>query len=115
MVLKTSYTFWIWKSRKDKNGFSPLSMRIYVGDEKTELSTGIKVNPINWDSKAQKVLPKQPEYKTLNAKIESLKTDYNEVLRDLLQARIPFNPESLKRRMSGENEQINRTVMEVTK
>jgi len=100
--LKTKYSFWLYKSKKNSKNESPIYMRIIVGKEYTELSTGIYIQANNWDNKTGKIKGQNlTGIDILNLKLDNLAKAFNKVLKNFLEADIPFTPQSFKNRLLG--------------
>lgn len=50
---KTSILFWLFKSKKTKDGLAPIYCRITIDDLREEFSTGKKIHPLKWNSKTE--------------------------------------------------------------
>ncbi|MCF1713720.1 phage integrase SAM-like domain and Arm DNA-binding domain-containing protein [Flavihumibacter sp. RY-1] len=87
-------------------------MRIQVGDSRSEINTGVKIPEKFWNSQAQKVLSKHPDSEIYNETLEILRDKFNETYRDLLKSRVSYTAETFKKRMQGEQEASQRTLME---
>ena len=64
---QTTFTilFWVCKSRL-KGGKAPISARVTVNGQRTEISTNRSVSPLEWDSKNQLCTTKGAEGRALN-------------------------------------------------
>ncbi|QHS62853.1 site-specific integrase [Chitinophaga agri] len=102
-ILKTKYNFWLYKSKLNKKGQSPIYMRIIVGSSKTELSTGIFVSSKNWDGNRQVIRDREEDVEMLNEKLEILKKKFKQSFKQLMELETDFTPEMIKSRMLGEN------------
>lgn len=109
---RVSFSFWLYKSKKDKAGNSPLYFRIQVGTQKTELYTGIKIPEKFWVSKKQAIHPKYPEYDIAVLQLENIQEKYREVLKSLLELKKELTPELIKGMMLGKQVSIT-TLLEL--
>jgi site-specific recombinase XerD len=75
MEVRTTFTilFWLAKSRM-KHGKAPISCRITVNGERTELSTQREVSVLEWDPKSQKVSGRSQEAKDINNHLAIIKS-----------------------------------------
>ena len=47
--------FWIYRSRVDKLGQSPIMLRLIIANESKNFSTGVKINALAWDAQKQRI------------------------------------------------------------
>ena len=47
--------FWIYRSRVDKMGKSPIMLRLIIANESKNISTGVKINSHTWDAQKQRI------------------------------------------------------------
>lgn len=47
--------FWIYRSRVDKMGQSPIMLRLIIANESKNISTGVKINSHAWDAQKQRI------------------------------------------------------------
>lgn len=109
---RVTTSFWMRASKKDKKGNSPIYFRIQAGDEKTEISTGVKIPEKFWISPKQAISPKYPDYDLTTSQLDNLYNRFKEVYKELLDSRLEFDAETIKSRMGGESKSIT-TLLEL--
>jgi integrase/recombinase XerD len=62
------------RSRLNKGGQSVLKCRLSYRKKRKEFSTGLFINPKNWNSKQQSVEPPEPDVEILNTQLSLIKT-----------------------------------------
>ena len=65
------------KSRRRSDGCASLYCRLTYLKERKQFSTGLFINPDNWNSKKQKVLDKETQHEYLNSQLTLIKTKIN--------------------------------------
>jgi site-specific recombinase XerD len=74
MNLKQSFSILIWPVKyRIKNGKAPLSVRITINGQRSEIAAHRDIAPTLWDSKAQRVKGNTEEAKSINAHLETIK------------------------------------------
>ena len=86
MKIKQSMSLlvWIQRSKAKLTGYAPISIRLTIDGNDTEISIGEKVPPGSWDSKQKCVDKDVPEHKKINRKISDAITDLNRHFEALL-------------------------------
>ena len=81
-----SIAFWLFKTRKNKRGESPLYLRISHQTIRKSVSTGYSVLPERWDAKGSKVKGSLEDAKAINSYIQQTQSKlisiYNEMLKE---------------------------------
>ena len=99
--------------QKEKDGKSPIYIRVYVDGIKTEISTNYAVKPSQWDSRQCRVRPIADNSQLINAYLDLSK---NTIMQDFLEhsARgIMCKPQDLKNKFLGiEEKPIHKTILE---
>lgn len=75
---KFKILFWLY-NQKAKDDKSPLYIRIYVDQKKTEIATKHFIPKSYWDSKAGKCKSSYKHSQLLNAYIEKTRNDLNQI------------------------------------
>ncbi|SFW50033.1 site-specific integrase [Chitinophaga sancti] len=102
-VLNTKYNFWLAKSKINSFGKVPIYMRITVGTERTEISTGIYINIKNWDDKRQSIKGKDIDVDINNAKLDTLVKSFKLSVKELIDNEVDYTSESLKNKILGKD------------
>ena len=76
---KITILFVISSTKTNKKGLCPLNCRITVNKERKQFTTGLFLNPQYWNSKLQKVNPKDSNQKFLNAQIQQIQNKINSI------------------------------------
>jgi hypothetical protein len=84
---------------KDRLGRRLIVVRVRDTGKDFTYSTGIKVKPIDWDSRLYRLKPSHPLYKELNKKLEEIKEN-SFSLHDLYKARV-INFSQLRTKLEG--------------
>ncbi|MGB5417386.1 phage integrase SAM-like domain-containing protein, partial [Algibacter sp.] len=96
-----SILFYPKQSDVDKEGKSPIYMRITVNGKRTELSIKRKINVINWNSNAGKVRGTKDEVKNLNRLIDFIKNKIYKNHQELIEKNRPITAKALKNAYLG--------------
>lgn len=72
MKNKITTHIYVKDARKDKNGESPIYLRITINGERAEISTGKFVNPDLWDKASERVAGRSEIARTINATLTTL-------------------------------------------
>lgn len=79
-----SILFWINNSRKNKNNELPLYARVTVDGKRVEISLNRSIPLSTWDKNAQKVIRKGQHQNSINAYIDTTKTQILSIYNQLL-------------------------------
>jgi len=71
---KMNILFYIFKNKPNKKGQCPVRCRITYLKKRKQFSTGIFINPNNWNSKQQRVEPPEPDAELINTQLSLIKT-----------------------------------------
>ncbi|WPQ65500.1 site-specific integrase [Chitinophaga sancti] len=102
-VLNTRYNFWLAKSKINSQGKVPIYMRITVGAERAEISTGIYINIKNWDEKRQTIKGKDIDVDINNAKLDQLIKSFKSSVKELIDNEVEYTSETLKNKILGKD------------
>lgn len=61
--------FWIYRSRVDKMGQSPIMLRLIIANQSKNISTGIKINSHAWDAQKQRIKGSDLQVAKLNQEL----------------------------------------------
>jgi integrase len=76
---KTTILFVISPTKINQKGLCPLNCRITLNRERKQFTTGLFVNPLNWENKLQKVNSRDSNYIFINAQIELIQIKINNI------------------------------------
>lgn len=94
-------TFVLRKERKNKDGESPIYMRITVDGVRSEVAIKRYIHPSNWESKACKPKGYKDEIKKLNQYLDSIKAYINDCHTEMVKLGEEITAKSLKNKFLG--------------
>ena len=105
--------FYLRSNYINKEGKTPVLIRIYLNKERLSLgSTGLAVNPIQWDSEKEKVKGHSAEALEVNRKIEEIRADILTIYKRLEVTVDDLTPERIKSEYFGTSDTLT-SVMEL--
>ncbi len=105
--------FYIRKSKINSNNLCPLTCRITLESTRKEFSTGIFINPNNWNAQKQKAFPSTAENTQLNTQLSLIKQEINPAFLLLQVQREQFDVEDIFLHYKGEVVKTAKSLMEV--
>lgn len=112
----TTVYFLLKKTRKDKNGDSPIDAWIAVNGERTSYSTGKKVKVSEWDEKKQIVKGTSDKAKLINEYLYQLRNKIFQKEIELMEKGFMLTPTLLKEAVNDHVDAVNqKTLMQVFK
>ncbi len=86
--------FWIYRSRVDKMGQSPIMLRLIIANESKNISTGVKINSHAWDAQKQRIKGSDLQVAKLNQELILLENQlhdcYYSLLKQMDQVKVRF-------------------------
>lgn len=86
--------FWIYRSRVDKLGQSPIMLRLIIANEIKNISTGVKINAQAWDAQKQRIKGSDHYAAKLNQELISIENklldSYYSLLKQMDQVKVRF-------------------------
>ncbi len=86
--------FWIYRSRVDKLGQSPIMLRLIIANEIKNISTGVKINAQAWDAPKQRIKGSDHHAAKLNQELISIENQllesYYSLLKQMDQVKVRF-------------------------
>jgi len=77
---------WLYKSRKNKHGQSPLYIRVSYNNQRKNISTGYNIDPLKWDAAKSRVKGKDDEAEAINSYLQQTQSKlvslYNDMLKE---------------------------------
>lgn len=105
--------FLLQKVRTNKKGNAPIRCRItYLGSRKI-FSTGLFINPNNWNNTLQKAIPPDTEHQQINTQLSLIKQEINQAFLFLQVQKEQFDVDDVFLRYKGEDVKQAKTLMEV--
>jgi integrase len=109
-VSKSGYSFWLLKSKPNKDGEVPIRMQISLSTNRIQLSTGVWVKEKNFDDKRQQIKSKDADAELKNKKLDALAQSYKDSYIFLLRTSDDFILQSIKEKMFGKDVSIKTII-----
>lgn len=87
------------KNRKNNLNQQPIVMTITMNKDRTQVFTGIWVDPKKWNDKLKKIKGTDEETQTLNDSLLSIMSHTRKVSNELLISGKPYNPNTIKQKI----------------
>lgn len=100
--MKLSILFLLRRNNINAKGTCPLECRITLDKERKSLSTGLFLNPKNWDSKRQIAKPPNEENDLINKQLSLIKNKINQAFLYLQVKNEPFDVQDMYKQYKGE-------------
>jgi len=97
--------FWLYRSKISNKGVAPVFLRITIEGQKTEVSTGVNIQPKLWDTKKAIIKGTGVEIKEMNKRLEALKSKAMKIYNELLEMEIPVSAEQIKLKLLNQDAQ----------
>lgn len=99
---KFNLLFWLYH-QKQKNGLSPLYVRIYVDGRKTEISTSYFIDPKHWDSKQHRLKNSASNSQLINGFLDRTRNTLYQMFLEFSSRGINTTAVELKNKFSGKD------------
>lgn len=93
--------FYLKKRSTYKSGAAPISLRIGVNGERTEVSVGRECGPSRWNSHSGRAIGTKEDVRALNAFLDSIQAKLNGCHHLLMEAGKEITAESLRDMLTG--------------
>lgn len=110
---KLRILFVIALNRIKKNNQAPIFCRITYNKKRKQFSTGISINPNDWDSEKQIVLESDKNYTEFNTRLSLIRQKINQAFLLLQVNSKVFDVEDIYLQYAGKNVKANKTLLEV--
>lgn len=107
-----SILFYPKSNDSDKNGMSPLFLRITVDSKRAELSLKRKVKPKNWCPVSNRVIGKGPHIDEINNYLDDLKVRIRRIQAEHVSQGQPYSALTIKNRLLNKGSKI-KTVLSI--
>jgi site-specific recombinase XerD len=97
--MRLTINFLLKKARKKANGEIPIYIRFTMSGKRVELSTGIYVNPENWDDVGQQVKGRTEKIKIINNHLDSFHSEILDYYNQLKSTGQEFNVATIKKKL----------------
>ena len=111
--MKTTITFLLYKAKTNSKGLCPIRCRLTYQKKRKEFSTGIFINPSNWNSKQQLVEPPEPDEQYINTQLSLIRQKLNQAFLFLQVKGSPFDVMDIYTQYLGETPKDEMGVMEI--
>ena len=105
--------FYIRKSKSNSNNLCPLTCRITLDSTRKEFSTGLFINPDNWNASKQKAFPPTTDHNQMNTQLSLIKQEINQAFLMLQVQLETFDVEDIYLKYKGEDIKTEKTLLEV--
>lgn len=112
MTTKISLIFYIRKSKINANGQVPIYQRITIEGKRYEISTGQFVEEAKWSTEAGRMKGNSEEARSINNRLDMVKSKVFDVERKLFMSNTPINLENFKNEYLGKKER-ERTLIPI--
>jgi integrase len=110
--MRLNILYLLYKSKSNKAGKCPIRCRITINKNRKEFSTGLFVNPKNWDSKNQLVKPPEKEESYINTQLCLITSQMNQAFLFLQVNSGNFTVNDIYRKYKGEETKLEIGVVE---
>lgn len=112
---KLSILFLLQKVKLNKQGKCPIKCRITFHQDRKEFSTGLFVNPKQWDSRLQKAKPPNEENSFINTQLSLIKNEINQAFLFLQVNEENFDVGDIYLQYKGDVSIRTKTILELFK
>ncbi|WP_067145479.1 site-specific integrase [Pseudotamlana agarivorans] len=113
--MKINILFVINRQKQNAQGVCALMCRMTYNKARKTFSTGLFVNPKNWNSKQQVVKPPEPDGKSINTQLSLIKTKLSQAFLMLQVKEQSFTVEDIYLQYKGEKTQKDKGVLDAFK
>ncbi len=111
--MKLNILYILNKAKKNSNNKCPIRIRVTFNNNRKEFSTGILINPKNWNSKQQEVEPPEPDAELINTQLSLIRTKLSQAFLFLQVKGTDFTVDDIYTQYKGETPKKEFGVMEV--
>ena len=101
--------FWLYRSKENQKGTTPIYCRITVDSRKVELATGYRIEPTRWDEKKCRIKGMSDEAQITNSALDKMKVSILEAKEKLEKGNKVVSSQALKAIVSGKDS-VDKTV-----
>lgn len=109
--MKLSILFLLRKNKINNKGTCPIECRLTFNNKRKPFSTGIFINPKNWNSSRQKAIPDNVENNQINTQLSLIKQEINQAFLYLKVQEKSFDVEDIFKQYKGETIKEDQTIM----
>lgn len=111
--MKLSLLFLLRRNKINSKNLAPIECRITLDKKRKPFSTGLFVNPDNWNAKKQKAFPSSTTHNQLNTQLSLIKQEINQAFLMLQVQNEVFDVEDIYLKYKGEDIKTEKTLLEV--
>ncbi|TJY34682.1 site-specific integrase [Pontimicrobium aquaticum] len=100
--MKLNILYTINKSKTNKKGLCGVTCRLTYSKNRKQFSTGLFINPKNWNNKQQEVKPPEPDAELINTQLSLIKTKLSQAFLVLQVQENDFTVEDIYKTYKGE-------------
>ena len=101
MRVVMSLHFFLRRPKVYSKGPVPIYLRITIDKSRTELVSGFECDPTEWSSEVGRATGRKESIRKLNAQIEKLQSQVQDVFDDLVRTREDFDAMTVKNKLNG--------------
>ena len=111
--MKLTILFVLRRNRTNNKGLCPIECRITLDKSRKPFSTGIFINPDNWNASKQKAFPPTTDHNQINTQLSLIKQEINQAFLLLQVQQEVFDVEDIYLKYKGEDIKTEKTLLEV--
>lgn len=111
--MKLTILFVLRRNRTNNNGLCPIECRITLDKSRKPFSTGIFINPDNWNASKQKAFSPTTDHNQINTQLSLIKQEINQAFLMLQVQQEVFDVEDIYLKYKGEDIKTEKTLLEV--
>lgn len=100
---------WLYRSKTNAEGKTPIYLRITKGSQRMEIATGHFIKESEWNSRSHTVKSKTPQAKQINDHLQALRSKAFQLYNQLAAEEKPISLAKLKNKLTGRD--INQTTL----
>ncbi|WP_317132563.1 site-specific integrase [Chryseobacterium sp.] len=111
--MKLSILFLLRKNKTNAKGTCPIECRLTLDKQRKPFSTGIFINPDNWNAQRQKAFPPNMDNNQINNQLSLIKQNLNQAFLLLQVQEKEFDVDDIYRYYKGENIKQDKTILDM--
>ena len=111
--MKLTILFVLRRNRTNNKGLCPIECRITLDKSRKPFSTGIFINPDNWNASKQKAFPPTTDHNQINTQLSLIKQEINQAFLMLQVQLETFDVEDIFLKYKGGDIKTEKTLLEV--
>lgn len=111
--MKISILFLLRRNKTNNKGLCPIECRITLDKKRKPFSSGVFINPNNWNATKQKAFPPNTEHDQINTQLSLIKQEINQAFLLLQVQQEVFDVEDIYLKYKGEDSKTEKFLLEV--